>query len=66
MWNNRYARPDRPNTYAVRLFTGVERTAYWTGETWVQNQDCKTTNRTRGDRQLLKLLRGWKDIDEST
>lgn len=66
MWNDRFTRPHKPDTYAVKFFTGVESTAYWTGSTWVRNATCKTTNRMRGDRHLLKLLRGWKPLNPET
>lgn len=60
-WQPITQRPPSPGTYPVRLFTGIERAAYWTGATWIGSDTGKQAERRRGQRQLLKLLRQWDD-----
>lgn len=61
-WIDRFVRPDKPDVYAVRFFTGIETTAFWTGSTWVRHRACKSEDRKRFDRHLNKLVRSWRVI----
>lgn len=51
--------PENPGTYKVKLFTGVEREAYWNGTGWVDTVNCKHEGRLRSNKQLNKLIREW-------
>ncbi len=62
-WTDRWTAPEKPDTYEVRLFTGVIRNAYWTGSTWIDNAACKKDGRLRSNRQLLKMIRAWRVRD---
>ncbi|PRZ43853.1 hypothetical protein BX589_14933 [Paraburkholderia fungorum] len=62
-WTDRWTVPEKPDTYEVRLFTGVIRSAYWTGGTWIDNAACKKDGRLRSNRQLLKMIRAWRVRD---
>lgn len=62
-WKSISERPAVAGTYTVSLFTGVIRTAYWTGEKWVGAE--KGAGRTNNARHLNKLLRHWKTQEVS-
>lgn len=62
-WKSISEPPAVAGTYTVFLFTGVTRTAYWTGEKWVGAE--KNKNRTNNARGLNKALRRWKPLDEN-
>ena len=53
--------PSKPGTYPIKLFTGSQREAYWTGKVWLHARKSRrksTSPRVRGD---LHLLRFWDD-----
>ena len=64
MWRNLSdTQPPISGKYNVRLITGAERTAYWTGKIWI-NKLKKSKGRKRRRWQEEPFLREWWEIKQ--
>lgn len=53
--------PPNPGMYSVKLFTDLEREAYWTGKVWRDAKKSKKKNTVLKLRTEFRLLRYWKE-----
>ncbi len=53
--------PPKPGTYPIKLFTGAEREAYWTGKVWIRAKKSRRRSASPMIRGDLHLLRFWHD-----